>query len=380
MKLKYVKFSDERNKRFCIKTIIGKQNDLWKVKKEAVYEEGKEHIISLKKKAELLKNYFMCDVCPIQIIEDVAEFDYIQGESMAERYINAIETNDTERFRRLLLEHKQIILGREENCVDFQSCKEYMRIFGEEGEFVGKKALRCCNYDAIASNIIYVNNNPVFIDYEWVFDFPVPIDVVLYHCILDFYLHYEKAEELLSLDEAMHVLGVECGREYLDKTYRSFYNYVIKDEQQEGYALMKAICLKRKKTLEEIEKENLVNLCECDRLQGVISGLNKEIVRLDKEYRDKDAQLYDAQVKEQLLQQQVEDVRKELKRISEEAFIQKNELENVQGELKRVSEEAFVQSHELKRVSEEAFIQKQELEAIKSTKIWRVYRKLKGKK
>ena len=357
MKLKYVKFSDERNKKFCIKTIISKQDDLWRVQKEAIYEEGKEHIKSLEKKAEILKKYFCCGVCSVQLKGDVAEFDYIEGESMTDRYLAAMETNDTERFKELLLEHKRIILGNEENCVSFQPNDEYLKVFGEEQTVTGKAALRYCNYDATASNIVFVNGQPVFIDYEWVFDFPVPIDVVIYHCILDFYLHCEGAQDFFSVDEAMQVLGVECSREYLDQTYRAFYDYVIKDEQEEGYALMKAICLKRKKTIGELERENIVNLCECDRLQGVISGLNQEIIRWDKEYRDKDAQLYDAQVKGQQLQQQVEDVQKELKRVSEEAFVQK---------------------HELKRVSEEAFVQKQELEAIKATKVWRIYNKLRG--
>ena len=356
MKLKYVKFSDERNKKFCIKTIIGRQGDVWKVRKEAVYEDGKGHIRNMERNASLLKEYFNCDVCDIRLQGDVAEFAYMQGESLADRYLAAIEANDIERFRELLLEHKRIILGRKENSDIFQLNRSYEKVFGDGQAVVGKQALCCCNYDATASNIVFVDNRPSFIDYEWVFDFSVPVDVVLYHCILDFYLHCEEAQDFFSIEEAMQVLEIECDREYLEQTYRSFYDYVIKEEQGESYALVKAICLKKKKTLQELEHENLVNFCECDRLQGVISELNKEIVHLEEEYRTRDAQLYDAQVRELQLQQQVEDV---------------------QRELKKVAEEAFVQEQELKRVSEEAFVQKQELEAIKATKVWKIYSKLK---
>lgn len=97
----------------------------------------------------------------------------------------------------------------------------------------------------------------------------------------------------------------------LDKSYRSFYDYVISDGKEEGFALMKAICLKNTQKFQDVQRENIVNRCECERLQGVIDDLNR--------------QMFDEKLKADM---QLDDVRNELQRVATEAFIKQNELES----------------------------------------------------
>lgn len=59
MKVKYVKFSDERRREFCIKTVIGKDSGIWKVRKTAIFEEGVPHIKILYIMQSFLKNIMM---------------------------------------------------------------------------------------------------------------------------------------------------------------------------------------------------------------------------------------------------------------------------------------------------------------------------------
>lgn len=279
MKLKYVKFSDERRREFCVKTIIAEDNGNVKVYKKAIFDEGTVHIRSIVDNAGLLGNYYDVEICNAVFDGDTAGFDYIKGQSMEDRYIAAMKKQKPEEIKRLLLIHKGIILGKKENETVFSQSRQASEIFGDCSMFEGKKALRCCNYDAIAGNIIFVSDNPVFIDYEWVFNFPVPVDVVLYHCIHNFYEHYPEMEDVVSFNDAMECVGVISDMDALEKTYRSFFDYVISDGSEEGFALMKAICLKRTRTLQELDHENLVNICECDRLQGVISDLNGQLLQ-----------------------------------------------------------------------------------------------------
>ncbi len=278
MKLRYVKFSDERRKEFCIKTTIAEDNGNLKVYKSAIFEEGAEHIRAIAGNAELLRKYYDTDVCNVVISKDKAEFDYIKGESMEKRYIDAMKSKDIEAIKRLLVIHKDIILGKKENETVFSYDGKTDEVFGDCSIFEGMPALKCCNYDAIAGNIIFVDDKPLFIDYEWVFEYPVPADVVLYHCIHNFYEHYPEMEEVFSFDAAMDYIGVKSDIENLNKTYLSFFDYVTSDGVTEGFALMKAICLKNTKTVQELSYENLVNMCECDRLQGVISDINRQLL------------------------------------------------------------------------------------------------------
>ena len=278
MKLRYVKFSDERRKEFCIKTIIAEDNGKLRVYKKAIFEEGEKHIRSIADNAALLRKYYDTDVCNVVLDKDTACFDYIKGESMEKRYIAAMKGKDIAEIKRLLVIHKDIILGKKENETVFSHNAKTEEVFGDCGMFEGMPALKCCNYDAIAGNIMFVDDKPVFIDYEWVFECPVPTDVALYHCIHNFYEHYPEMEEVFPFESAMAHIGVKSDQETLSKTYLSFFDYVISDGVTEGFALMEAICLKNTKTLKQLNYENIVNMCECDRLQKVISDINGKLI------------------------------------------------------------------------------------------------------
>ena len=110
MKVKYVKFSDERRREFCIKTVIGKDSGIWKVRKTAIFEEGIPHIKNIIYNAELLKKYYDADVCKVILCDNTAEFEYISGESLEEKYIFAMKRCDIEAIKELLLLHKKLIL------------------------------------------------------------------------------------------------------------------------------------------------------------------------------------------------------------------------------------------------------------------------------
>lgn len=311
MKVKYVKFSDERRRKFCIKTVIGKDCGIWKVRKTAIFEEGVPHIKNIIYNAELLKKYYDADVCKVILCDNTAEFEYISGESLEEKYIFAMKRCDIEAIKELLLLHKKLILGNKDNETVFSESDDFREVFGNCSLEHGVRALKCCNYDAIAGNILFVKDKPVFIDYEWVFNFPVPVDIVLYHCVQNFYEHYPDMENVFSLSQAMEYLGVKTDICELDKSYRSFYDYVISDGKEEGFALMKAICLKNTQKFQDVQRENIVNRCECERLQGVIDDLNR--------------QMFDEKLKADM---QLDDVRNELQRVATEAFIKQNELES----------------------------------------------------
>lgn len=330
MKVKYVKFSDERRKEFCIKTIIGTDDNELKVYKKAVFSEGLEHIANIVSNASLLEQYYDNRMCKASLSGDTAEFEYVTGESLEEKYIKACDKGDTDSIQKLLLLHKKLILGKDDNRTEFQISDKFGEIFGEYKSRDNEKALKCCNYDAISSNIIFVKDEPVYIDYEWVFNFPVPLDVVLYHCIQNHYEHHPEMEGVYPLKKALDYLGVVSDMETLERTYRCFYDYVISDGENEGFALMKAICLKNTQCIKDVLHEKIVLQCECDRLQGVIDAKNRE--------------MFDEKLKSDMV---LTDVRNELDRVVKEAYITQKKLE-------------------------------EELYNIKRTMIWRLYSKVYG--
>ncbi len=311
MKVKYTKFSDERSKEFCIKTVIAEENNALTAYKKAIYPEGNDHVNSFEYKKEQLDKYYDIRVCDVKATDGKAVFEYISGELLEDRYRRAADVGDKETFKTLLHEHKKLALGKAENQTVFCQSNEYIKVFGDGSSFDGKPALRLSNYDAIASNIVYMNDEPVFIDYEWVFDFLVPQDVVIYHCIKDMYIHHSRFEKLYSFEDAMKELNVETDLQTLEDTYRSFYDYVICGDGEDAYAVIKAICLKNSTSVEELAQEKIILSLEHDRLQGVIKDLTEKALESLE------------------LKMQLDDVRKELQKVAEEAFVKQHELKSM---------------------------------------------------
>lgn len=255
-----IKFSDERNRKYSIQTTITEDDDTKErfVYKSNIYPEGKVHIASIKQNESLLKEaYPEVKICPVQMTErNGVRFEYITGESLEKRYRNALAKNNSEEMEKLLLLHHQYIIGGENNTCEFVITSEFSDIFGVT-EWKGKnsKALKVSNFDATSSNIIYHKEQPVFIDYEWVYDFPIPQDLIIYHCVRDAYLHIDGLEGFYPLKRAMTFLGVYTDIDMMEAAYKNFYKYVSTDQNGISFGLCKLLNLKGTRVFDENEAE-----------------------------------------------------------------------------------------------------------------------------
>lgn len=279
MKSNYFKFSDERSREYSIETRFEETESIRKVIKSAIYPQGKKHLQNIIRYAEVLsKAYPNVRVCPVEEKNGELYFDYIDGELLSSSYAETAEKRDQEQFYQLLKKHRDIILGGKENQTIFVESDESRKWFGNLSQFDGQSGLKVSNFDAIAGNIIMRENQPVFIDYEWVFECVLPTDLVVYHCVSDEYLHNEKLAEVVSLEDALMSLGIKQNISELHEAYKHFFRMVVCDADGKSFADMKFLCLKQTKEdckdanlkLEEKEKE-----IAC--LSAEVSGLKKEL-------------------------------------------------------------------------------------------------------
>lgn len=258
-----VKFSDERNRKYSIRTTIAedeKTNQRFVIK-ENVYPEGKEHLKNIIYFSKVLKKaYPDVNICPVREMEDQGIcFDFIEGVSLEEKYRQCLIKNSKEDMEKLLLSHQELALGARSNLCAFEVTDRFKEVFGMDFGEGEKKALKISNFDAIPSNVIFQNDVPTFIDYEWVYEFAVPVDLVVYHCVREAYDHIKGLEEFYSLKAAMDLLKVSTDLEVLEAAYEKFYSYVICENDGSSYALCKNLNLKGRKkcdedTLKYIEK------------------------------------------------------------------------------------------------------------------------------
>lgn len=256
MKQNIIKFSDERNKRFSIKTKIVTENGIKKVYKYPIFEEGMAHI----RRMDALKDginahYDAIKPCESYLHDDCIEFEYVQGKSLEKIYLEAAELNDRAKFEEILDYHYSLIVGKSDNVCEFYNSEEFTEWFGIGGLYEGKAGLCFSNFDAIPSNIIIRNNEPCFIDYEWIMDFVMPRDLLVYNCVHVLYLDNPWIQKFYPLEDALTYLKVETSLADLQASYAHFFEYIICDENGASYAKDKITCLKPLDTIESIRAE-----------------------------------------------------------------------------------------------------------------------------
>ncbi len=241
MKKILVKCSDERSRSYSIITTIACEDDKKFVLKEPVYPEGKAHIEDLASFRDILASAYPRIIpCPVRIGDGKAVFDFIEGRSLESDYNEAVESGDPEAFEKVLACHRDLLCGNPENEETFVPTEEFRAWFGSAAAYEGKPGFRAANFDAIPGNIIFSENGPCFIDYEWTMAFSMPRDLVIYHCVRDFYYHNDHAEDFYPLEKAARYLGIGTDMDLLQKSYEHFFGRVLKDPDGRSFGLAKS--------------------------------------------------------------------------------------------------------------------------------------------
>ena len=193
-KILFVKYSNERDKRFAIRTELRvDEHGEKRIYKFPFEEAGSKHVQNIYKYYNQLSDRYSDSGISINkcvSIEDGIEFEYIEGMTLQEKFDELIENKEYSQIERLIDEVVRRISVGAYN--DFVMTDEFIEVFGEYPELLEQKGMKSANItdiDMILSNYI-VNENWTLIDYEWTFDFPVPNNFVIYRML--FYLIHQS--------------------------------------------------------------------------------------------------------------------------------------------------------------------------------------------
>lgn len=231
MRKVFVKFSGQRSKENAtVTSILNDGENGFFVEKRAIYQEGYENLTRIYESREVLeRTYPGCRVCKMELKpeEKIGAFEFLAGDAIGDRYVAAVEKGDYQAFFDTMEIHKQIFLRNESNLVDFEPCQEYIDLFGDPTPYLGKKAFRATNFEATAFNIILdaETEQPVLFDYECVYEFPIPVDVVLYHCVFrTLYLCMPQLSGFISREHFLRRLALGTDKHTLEETWKEWRN------------------------------------------------------------------------------------------------------------------------------------------------------------
>jgi hypothetical protein len=319
MKVLYVKVS-ERKKANSIITKIIEENGKRYVIKSAMYEEGARHIENIVDNADTLRYLYSRQYSLSKIIDydrkrKEVKLEYLDAEPLSYQYRDCIKRQNVATLIELIDEHKQLLRVSEDNICLFHETDLSRKVFGDMSFFEGAPALKITNWEATPKNIYKISNTYVFTDYEWVFDFPIPIDVVYYHIFINAcYTTFLGMNDFFPKEKMMGHLRI-C--EESENAWNNFYiNYYSTFGEWVDYSRYKK---------NSITLEALLHLPEENRAQ------NKYIENLKQGWETDNKKLNEEITKGQELSLQVDSLQKEcteMKIINENLFKTNSEYKN----------------------------------------------------
>lgn len=203
-----IKYSNNRNIQYSICTSIFKDGNREWVEKRPVTVEARDHVnkmlLSGKKLMEIYANTNIL-MCPCEKSGESVKFDFIQGVSVLTGFEKVTEENDTSKIALFCQKYISLITsGRQMN---FFKTDEFVSCFGDFAFPNGTMSMEYTNLDFLMENVIVQSENQyVTIDYEWCFDFPIPVGFVSYRAL--YYAFESIGRRSFLMEEIFPLLGI----------------------------------------------------------------------------------------------------------------------------------------------------------------------------
>jgi len=229
-KILFAKYSNERNSRFGIKTIIVENNGKKMVEKYPLYKDSEKHVFSmLESYNKISELYDKTILSPAKIVKKKSfiSLSFAEGENYESKLKKAEEDKDYNKFLELIKEFISIIKSAK-GIKPFKKTKEYIEVFGNVPLPDNLTATDFCCFDMTFSNLIVNKGNIKIIDYEWCFDFPVPIEYIIFRSVI-LYLNFVCTNNKIRESVLLYLGYDEKIVTAFSKIENNFQNYVCKD-------------------------------------------------------------------------------------------------------------------------------------------------------
>lgn len=196
-KSKFIKYNRTRREEFQIRTAIVKEQGKQYVEKTALTELGLAHVKSLEEKYGWLERQsrFVRPVS-VSVTPDgkTARFPFLKGDTLAELLGREIKGGKAP-VDGLKKAMDAVLSVPEDGVVPFGVTEKFIEVFGgavDCSAAVEKNAFTVSNVDCLFENIMLTDDGLYCLDYEWVFDFPIPVSFIQYRMLHYFYEQYKS--------------------------------------------------------------------------------------------------------------------------------------------------------------------------------------------
>lgn len=217
----YTKFSRERKKEYQISTSIIKKDNTKYVEKRALESDGISHLRNMRDYYVSHNHNKIC-YCPVAFKDNKLIFEFTTGISLE----NKLKESVLQKNHDALYKNIEIIMDviNIESTKPFKYTEKFYEVFGNIEGLDGMDAVMNANIDLIPDNII-INDRINIIDYEWLYDFLIPKEYILFRA-----LFHSEAISLMPSEEKYELFEkygmYEKKRELYFDMEVNFQNYV----------------------------------------------------------------------------------------------------------------------------------------------------------
>lgn len=285
-KIIFAKYNKNRRKKFQISTVLYEDSGKRYAKKTALTDEAFCHISNMQLSYNKLKDvYSNITLLEGDYTDRSVTFEYIEGKNVTDKLLDAVSQKSKEQFLEYLKNLAAYIFETKCQLVPFEKSDEFIEVFGDV--IISDECMPVTNVDMIYDNIVERKGQLICLDYEWVFEFKIPIRYVQYRSLHYFYTrNASRFGNDISEKEIMDACGIDDSARKIFKTMENNFQKWVFGEEDYALHYMKGA----EKNVVQNHKQLVARILqlqeEVEERNQHIAYLNKEIEKMDKEMTD----------------------------------------------------------------------------------------------
>ncbi len=259
----YAKLNQERKPEFRVGTVICKKDGEEVVVKKAFHHDALKHVKKISLNDE--KSYGDIKVNKGIDTEKEITYSFINLKSLEELLKESALSGNAETFKGQIKRFFDCAFSFAE--VSEYNTSQFKAVFGDSELVSAKdKCVSPANIDLTPANVFCDKESYILSDCEWVFDFPIPVNYIIWRAVRSLYVSLAEIGKTVSERELLYFLGV---KEEEENVFEQWENNLINE-----YICSKGQGIPKKNELKQLVYDEDQ---EIERLRREVQVLNQRI-------------------------------------------------------------------------------------------------------
>lgn len=278
----FVKLNTNKEEEFNIYTTIWSDD---KVSKTPISPKAINHIKRMFDNSEYVMGKIKC--LKAEMKGNSLYYDFLKGKSFEHLVLDAIIDNNRDKFFKLIEDFHDALFFNSFESNEYAT-NEFLKVFKVKSD-INFHCHEKTNLDVVFSNMFLVDGEFISIDYEFLLDFPVPLEFIFIR-VLNYHInHNNLINGFTNLEEIFDYFHMDIKNLELFQTWQSnFFNYIL---NQPNFTNSKKIPFEDFDKSEKIKKDIALKNVEIEKKNKEIKEKNEEIESLNNQIRKKDEEI-----------------------------------------------------------------------------------------